>query len=46
MATARVTQLVEVKHEDNIDIGLSGLLRILMPYIPRRSELQQRGGTE
>ena len=30
MATARVTQLVEVKHEDNIDIGLSGLLRILM----------------
>jgi|SRR6185312_14708426 len=30
MATKSVTQLIEVKHEDGIDIGLGGLLRILM----------------
>jgi len=30
MATKSVTQLTEVKHEDGIDIGLSGLMRILM----------------
>jgi hypothetical protein len=30
MAIASVTQLAAVKHEDGIDIGLTGLMRILM----------------
>ena len=30
MATKSVTQLTEIKRKDGVDIGLSGLLRILM----------------